>query len=133
MKMKAREKIKSRKELAGILSTLRLHGQRVVFTNGCFDLIHPGHIRYLERARALGDILVVAVNSDDSVLRLKGSGRPVLPEDHRCEVLGALQCVDFVTVFCEDTPLQIIEELLPDVLGGIDAWIIQVVFVDIGN
>lgn len=117
---KAREKIKGRSELAPLLRALQKSGKRVVFTNGCFDLIHPGHVRYLERARTLGDILVVAVNSDDSVLRLKGEGRPILSDNHRCEIIGSLHCVDYVTVFSEDTPLQIIEQLRPDVLvkGG---------------
>jgi len=117
---KAREKIKGRSELVPLLRSVQKGGQLVVFTNGCFDLIHPGHVRYLKRARALGDILVVAVNSDDSVLRLKGAGRPVMSDSHRCEIIGSLHCVDYVTVFSEDTPLQIIEQLRPDVLvkGG---------------
>jgi len=117
---RAREKIKERSELAPLLRALQKSGNRVVFTNGCFDLIHPGHVRYLEQARTLGDILVVALNSDDSVLRLKGAGRPILSDSHRCEIVGSLRCVDYVTVFSEDTPLQIIEQLWPDVLvkGG---------------
>ena len=119
---KAREKIKERGELAALLRALQEGGERVVFTNGCFDLLHPGHVRYLERARALGDILVVAVNSDDSVLRLKGSGRPILSDSHRCEIVGSLHSVDYVTVFSEDTPLQIIEQLRPDVLVKGSDW-----------
>ena len=89
-------------------------------TNGCFDLLHPGHIRYLESAHALGDILVVALNSDDSVRRLKGPGRPVQSGEERSEIVAALATVDFVTTFSEDTPLEIIRELRPDVLvkGG---------------
>jgi D-beta-D-heptose 7-phosphate kinase/D-beta-D-heptose 1-phosphate adenosyltransferase len=116
----AREKVKERNQLVPILRDLQKGGKRVVFTNGCFDILHPGHIRYLERARTLGDILVVAVNSDGSVQRLKGLGRPIQMEDHRCELVGSLHCVDFVTAFSEDTPLQIIEQLRPDVLvkGG---------------
>ncbi len=92
----------------------------MVFTNGCFDLLHPGHVRYLQKARALGDALVVACNSDVSVRRLKGPGRPVMPAAERCEVLAALECVDYVTLFDEDTPLEIIRRLRPDVLvkGG---------------
>jgi len=92
----------------------------VVFTNGCFDLLHPGHIRYLETARAEGDLLVVALNSDASIRRIKGPRRPIQTEDERSEVIASLQCVDFVTLFDEETPYQIIEELLPDVLvkGG---------------
>jgi D-beta-D-heptose 7-phosphate kinase/D-beta-D-heptose 1-phosphate adenosyltransferase len=98
--------------------------KRVVFTNGCFDLLHPGHVRLLEQARGLGDALVVALNSDSSVRRLKGdpegSGRPLVPEAGRAEVLAALECVDAVTIFEEDTPRGLIAALLPDVLvkGG---------------
>lgn len=92
----------------------------LVFTNGCFDLLHRGHVEYLERARALGDVLVVGVNSDDSVRRLKGEGRPVVPEGDRAAVLSALRSVDAVTLFDEDTPLELIAALLPNVLvkGG---------------
>ena len=95
-------------------------GQSVVFTNGCFDLLHPGHVRLLRQAAALGDYLVVGLNSDASVRRLKGPNRPINPEDARAEVLGALECVDAVTVFDEDTPLELIDAVLPDVLvkGG---------------
>lgn len=94
--------------------------QRVVFTNGCFDVIHPGHVRYLRQARALGDCLIVAVNSDRSVRQLKGPGRPIFTQEERCEVLAALACVDYVTVFDEPTPRELIAVLLPDVLvkGG---------------
>jgi rfaE bifunctional protein nucleotidyltransferase chain/domain len=95
-------------------------GRRVVFTNGCFDLLHRGHVRYLEQARALGDLLVVAVNSDASVRRLKGAGRPVVPADQRAEVLAALAAVDLVLVFDERDPGRVIRTLRPDVLvkGG---------------
>ena len=99
---------------------LRGEGRRVVFTNGCFDLLHPGHVRYLSEARQLGDALIVALNSDDSVRRLKGAGRPVMNEKERAEVMAALAAVDIVTVFDEDTPRELIAALLPDVLvkGG---------------
>jgi D-glycero-beta-D-manno-heptose 1-phosphate adenylyltransferase len=99
---------------------MRERGQRVVFTNGCFDLIHPGHVRYLRQARALGDVLIVAINSDRSARQLKGPGRPILSQDERCEVLAALEVVDYVTVFDESTPRELIAALLPDVLvkGG---------------
>jgi rfaE bifunctional protein nucleotidyltransferase chain/domain len=90
-------------------------GDRVVFTNGCFDLLHPGHIASLRAARALGDLLVVGVNSDNSVCELKGSGRPVLPAAARAELLRELRCVDFVVVFEGDTPVDLIWELRPDV------------------
>jgi rfaE bifunctional protein nucleotidyltransferase chain/domain len=92
----------------------------LVFTNGCFDILHPGHVEYLHRARALGDALVVGVNTDDSVRRLKGSGRPLVADRDRATVLAALASVDAVTLFDEDTPLELIARLLPDVLvkGG---------------
>ena len=96
------------------------NGRRVVFTNGCFDLLHPGHIGSLEQARALGDALVVGLNSDASVRQLKGAGRPVLPERERAEILAALECVDAVVIFDELTPREVIARLLPDILvkGG---------------
>jgi D-beta-D-heptose 7-phosphate kinase/D-beta-D-heptose 1-phosphate adenosyltransferase len=92
----------------------------VVFTNGCFELLHRGHVEYLAQARALGDVLVVGLNSDASVRRLKGVGRPLAAEADRAAVVAALRCVDAVTVFDEDTPLELISTLLPDVLvkGG---------------
>ena len=92
------------------------NGRRVVFTNGCFDLLHPGHIGSLEQARALGDALIVGLNSDASVRQLKGAGRPVLPERERAEILAALECVDAVVIFDELNPREIIARLLPDVL-----------------
>jgi len=95
---------------------LKRQGQRIVFTNGCFDLLHPGHTRYLAEARALGDVLVVAVNSDRSVRELKGPGRPVVPEDERAEVLAALRAVDYVTIFDDPTPREVIARMLPSVL-----------------
>jgi rfaE bifunctional protein nucleotidyltransferase chain/domain len=95
-------------------------GRRVVFTNGCFDLLHPGHIRSLEHARSLGDALIVGLNSDASVKQLKGEGRPVIPEGERAEILAALECVDGVVIFDDLTPQRAIAALLPDVLvkGG---------------
>ena len=92
------------------------NGRRIVFTNGCFDLLHPGHIGSLEQARSLGDALIVGLNSDASVRQLKGAGRPVLPERERAEILAALECVDAVVIFDELTPREIIARLLPDVL-----------------
>jgi len=96
------------------------NGRRVVFTNGCFDLLHPGHIRSLEQARALGDILIVGLNSDASVRQLKGQGRPAIPERERAEILAALESVDAVVIFDDLTPREVIARLLPDVLvkGG---------------
>jgi len=96
------------------------NGKRVVFTNGCFDLLHPGHIQSLEAARALGDVLVIGLNSDESVRTLKGPGRPVIPQDERAEILVSLECVDAVVIFEELTPQRVVAALLPDVLvkGG---------------
>ena len=96
------------------------NGRRVVFTNGCFDLLHPGHIRSLELARALGDALIVGLNSDASVRQLKGEGRPVIPDRERAEILSALESVDAVVIFDDLTPREVISRLLPDVLvkGG---------------
>jgi rfaE bifunctional protein nucleotidyltransferase chain/domain len=96
------------------------NGRRVVFTNGCFDLLHPGHIKLLEQARALGDALVVGLNSDNGVRRLKGKNRPVIPESERAEILAAMNCVDAVVIFDEPTPREVIARLLPDILvkGG---------------
>ncbi|HEV3375628.1 MAG TPA: D-glycero-beta-D-manno-heptose 1-phosphate adenylyltransferase [Candidatus Acidoferrum sp.] len=96
------------------------NGRRVVFTNGCFDLLHPGHIRMLEQARELGDILIVGLNSDASVRQLKGEARPVIAERERAEILAALECVDAVVIFDALTPREVIARLLPDVLvkGG---------------
>jgi rfaE bifunctional protein nucleotidyltransferase chain/domain len=92
------------------------NGRHIVFTNGCFDLLHPGHIGSLEQARALGDALIVGVNSDASVRELKGAGRPLLPERERAEILAALECVDAVVIFNDPTPREVISRLLPDVL-----------------
>jgi rfaE bifunctional protein nucleotidyltransferase chain/domain len=96
------------------------NGRRVVFTNGCFDILHPGHIRSLEHARDLGDVLIVGLNSDATVKKLKGESRPFLPEAERAEILAALECVDAVIIFDDLTPREIIARLLPDVLvkGG---------------
>jgi rfaE bifunctional protein nucleotidyltransferase chain/domain len=96
------------------------NGKRVVFTNGCFDLLHPGHIRSLEAARALGDVLIVGINSDGSVRTLKGEGRPVIPAQERAEILASMECVDAVLIFEELTPQRLVAKLVPDVLvkGG---------------
>ena len=101
------------------LSALRDQNKRIVFTNGCFDILHVGHVRYLREASALGDALVVGLNSDASVSRLK-KGRPINSEDQRAEVLASLDMVDYVTIFTEDTPFELIKSLMPDVLvkGG---------------
>ena len=103
-----------------VIDDLKRRGKRVVFTNGCFDLLHPGHTRYLAEARKLGDVLVVAVNSDRSVRMLKGPGRPIMPESERAEILAALEAVTYITVFDDPTPQSVIARMLPHVLvkGG---------------
>jgi rfaE bifunctional protein nucleotidyltransferase chain/domain len=106
----------SRDELVRVRAEWKAAGKRVVFTNGCYDLLHPGHIRLLERARSLGDILILALNSDDSVQRLKGPSRPLIPERERVEVSLGVEAVDAVTLFDEDTPREVISAVLPDVL-----------------
>lgn len=114
-------KIRSRSELIKLLTTRRTRRKRVVFTNGCFDLMHIGHTRYLQAARKLGDVLVVGVNTDASVRALnKGDGRPIVPEAQRAEVVAALACVDYVVLFDEPDPGRLIADLQPDVLvkGG---------------
>jgi D-beta-D-heptose 7-phosphate kinase/D-beta-D-heptose 1-phosphate adenosyltransferase len=115
-----RQKIKAKKELRRIIAGLKRKGKRIVFTNGCFDLLHIGHVRYLEKAKALGDVLVVGVNSDSSVRKLKGPRRPILPEQERAEILSGLGCVDYVALFDEINPLKLITSLKPNVLvkGG---------------
>jgi rfaE bifunctional protein nucleotidyltransferase chain/domain len=113
-------KILSHDELIDERARLRAAGEKLVFTNGVFDILHVGHVRYLEAARALGDALVVAINSDASVRKLKGQGRPLMNEKERAEILAALQTVDYVTIFDDLSPRTLIAELLPDVLvkGG---------------
>jgi len=108
--------IQSRVSIASEARRLQSSGKKVVFTNGCFDLLHPGHLDLLTRARAFGDALIVAINSDTSVKRLKGPNRPVFPEHERAEILAALNMVDYVCTFDEDTPLEAILEIRPDVL-----------------
>ena len=116
----ATDKIFTRTELVERRTQWKQQGQRVVFTNGCFDLLHAAHIRLLEKARGLGDVLVMGINSDRSVRVLKGDGRPLMPEAERAEVLAALACVDAVTIFDEDTPQELVAALRPDVIvkGG---------------
>jgi rfaE bifunctional protein nucleotidyltransferase chain/domain len=116
------EKIVSREELLEIRASYRKLGRQVVFTNGCFDILHRGHVTYLEAARRLGDCLVVGLNADASVRRLKGPSRPVNNEDARARVLAALSCVDFVVLFEEDTPQELINALLPEVLAKGGDW-----------
>jgi rfaE bifunctional protein nucleotidyltransferase chain/domain len=115
-------KIVSLDALARIVETLKADGLTVVFTNGCFDLLHVGHVRYLAAARAQGDRLIVGLNSDGSVRGIKGEHRPLTPEAQRAEVLAALACVDYVTVFADPDPLRVIHRLEPDVLVKGDDW-----------
>ncbi|MGE5570663.1 MAG: D-glycero-beta-D-manno-heptose 1-phosphate adenylyltransferase [Rhodospirillales bacterium] len=106
----------TREELIAARQNWRREGKTVVFTNGCYDILHPGHIRLLERARSLGDVLILALNTDASVARLKGPSRPHIPEAQRAELAAALEAVDAVTFFDEDTPRELIAAILPDIL-----------------
>ncbi|MCB0391133.1 MAG: D-glycero-beta-D-manno-heptose 1-phosphate adenylyltransferase [Bdellovibrionales bacterium] len=114
----------SQQQLEENLAAFRA-GKKVVFTNGCFDILHIGHVRYLQEAKSLGDILVVAVNMDASVKKLKGPSRPIQNENDRAEILAALECVDIVTLFAEETPYEIIKKLRPDVLVKGGDWPIE--------
>lgn len=118
--LRARDKIRSRRALRATLAEHHRRGECVVFTSGCFDLLHVGHLRAFEQARALGDVLVVGVNRDRRVRELKGPHRPVVPERQRAEVVAGLGVVDYVALFDEDTPVELILELAPDVVckGG---------------
>jgi len=113
-------KIRSLEEMKLECKQVKSSGKKIVFTNGCFDILHPGHARYLYAAKELGDYLLVAINSDDSVRAIKGPKRPVVPQEARAEMLAALNCVDGVLIFEEDNPIRIIKILLPDILvkGG---------------
>lgn len=110
------KKLITLKGLRTRLGALRKKKKRIVFTNGCFDIIHAGHVRYLKKARALGDILIVGLNNDSSVKSIKGAKRPLVPQKERAEVLGALEAVDYVVIFKEDTPIKLIEAIKPDIL-----------------
>jgi D-glycero-beta-D-manno-heptose 1-phosphate adenylyltransferase len=109
------DKLVSREGLRALGETVRAAGQTLVFTNGCFDLLHVGHLRYLQQARAVGDVLVVGLNTDRSVQRLKGPERPILPEGERAELLAGMECVSYVTLFDEPTPEEVIRLLRPAV------------------
>jgi D-beta-D-heptose 7-phosphate kinase/D-beta-D-heptose 1-phosphate adenosyltransferase len=124
---RARTKVLSRAGAARAVRAAQRRGERVVFTNGCFDLLHVGHVRSLEQARGFGDRLVVAVNTDRSVRRNKGPGRPIVPARQRAEVLAALACVDWVVLFGESTPLATIEALRPDVLAKGGDWALDAI------
>lgn len=115
-----RNKIKTKEELKKIVLRLKKQDKKVVFTNGCFDILHYGHIKYLQDAKGLAEVLVVGLNSDSSVKKIKGSARPINKQLDRARVLSALACVDYLTIFSEDTPLKLIKLIQPDVLvkGG---------------
>lgn len=103
-------------KVKALASSLRAKGKKVVFTNGCFDILHAGHVKYLERAKALGDVLIVGLNSDSSVRKIKGPCRPVVPEKDRAVIISSLGFVDYVTIFADETPLKVIKAVRPDVL-----------------
>lgn len=113
-------KILKREELKKELEALRRQGRKIAFTNGCFDILHVGHVRYLREAKKTADVLILALNSDISVRTIKGEKRPLVPQDERADVVAALESIDYVTLFDEPTPLELIEYLRPDVLikGG---------------
>lgn len=117
--------IKTLKEIKEIRQQLKDQNKKVVFTNGCFDLIHAGHVDYLSKAKALGDVMIVGLNSDSSVMRIKGSKRPILNETERGFIISNLKPVDYVVLFDEDTPKLLIEELLPDILVKGADWEIE--------
>ncbi len=121
----SQDKIKPAGEMGAIARNLREQGVRIVFTNGCFDILHAGHVQYLEQARELGDVLIVGLNSDSSIRRLKGFGRPIVAQQDRACVLAALGCVDYVVVFDTDTPLELITLLRPGVLVKGGDWQVE--------
>ncbi len=129
MSLNAADKIKGLASLKKIVQTAQKKKKTIVFTNGCFDIIHLGHVRYLEKAKQQGDLLVVGVNADSSIRKLKGPGRPLMPERDRAEILAALACVDWVVLFKEDTPHRLLRALKPDILvkGGDYATIKKIV------
>ncbi len=114
-------KILNWQELKETVERLKADGKKIVFTNGCFDIIHIGHIRYLKKARVFGDVLVIGINSDKSVSRIKPK-RPINPQNHRAEILSSLEMVDYVTLFDEETPYELIKSLQPDILAKGGDW-----------
>ena len=111
----ARSRILGRSEIMIAVETARSHGKKIILANGCFDILHAGHVRYLEAAKGLGDILIVAVNSDEQARRLKGEARPLLPQDQRAELVSSLEAVDLVTIFDEPTVTELLLALKPDI------------------
>lgn len=120
-----KDKILCQTKLLQIVKELRQDGERLVFTNGCFDLMHAGHAQYLQEARGFGDILIVGLNSDASVRRLKGKQRPIIDQENRAFMLAALQSVDYVVIFEDDTPFSLIQAILPDILVKGGDWAVD--------
>ena len=114
-------KIIEKSKIKSVIDELRSEGKKVVFTNGCFDILHIGHVRYLKEAAGLGDVLIVGLNSDSSISRIK-PGRPLTPEKERAEILSSLSVVDFTTIFDEDTPYELIRDVQPDILVKGSDW-----------
>jgi len=114
-----------RNQFIDVRKRLKAEGKKLVFSNGCFDILHAGHVDYLNKARECGDALVVALNSDKSVRSIKGENRPIVPENERAFIIANLKCVDFVTFFDEDTPFEIISEIIPDILVKGEDWAID--------
>ena len=121
----AREKIISYVEAGSIIANLKKQGKKIVFTNGCFDIIHPGHVIYLAEAKKMGDILFLGLNSDASVKRLKGKKRPILNENERATILSHLEMIDFVCIFDDDTPYELIKIVKPDILVKGGDWSVE--------
>ena len=121
-KTKKETKLKTLPAAVKAASAERRRGKKIVFTNGCFDILHAGHVRYLKKARSLGDALIVGLNSDSSIRAIKGETRPIVPERERAEVLSALECVDHIVIFKDETPLRLIETIKPDVLAKGADW-----------
>jgi len=121
----AREKIISHVEAGSIIANLKKQGKKIVFTNGCFDIIHPGHVIYLAEAKKMGDILFLGLNSDASVKRLKGEKRPILNENERATILSHLEMIDFVCIFDDDTPYELIKIVKPDILVKGGDWSVE--------
>jgi len=119
------KKVLRHDQLDEIVSRLKSEGKKIVFTNGCFEVLHVGHTRYLKQAKDQGDILIIGLNTDDSVKLNKGPTRPIVPEDERAEILAALQCVDYITLFSEETPYELVKRILPDILVKGGDWTVD--------
>ncbi len=117
--------LKSRDEIIAIAKELKLNNKKIVFTNGCFDILHAGHVDYLAKARAKGDVLILGLNTDESVAKIKGPLRPIINENERAFILSNLRSVDYVTLFNEDTPLELISKIIPDVLVKGSDWSVE--------